>query len=146
MYTNGISHDEHTGGLKGYAYKMSTSGATVAEPTLSIDTNGVTFSVSNATASSPAAALFTERPIDLTPYTKMKIKVKAYSAQTDTAIGIGVTKSKANSFVLAATKGITATGEYELDITALSGEHYCVVHLSSGHSKSISFDYWKLER
>ena len=148
LYTNGSSHNEHTGGLKGYAYKFSSSGSTVKEPTLTFEDGKVIFSVDGGTGTG-AATLFTEEPIDVTPYSKLKINVTNFvgGANPATSIGMALTKQKANSYTTAATRYITGTGSFELEIpSSINGEYYCVIWLAAGALKKIEFDYWKLER
>jgi hypothetical protein len=141
IFANGHVYTKSTGGIKGYAYKSATGQGSVVSPTLSINDEAVTFTV---TGSSSAGTLFVENPIDLTNFDKLTINLTARTGPSAT-IHMGITKTKQNSFSWVAYSEISKTGTVELDVSNIEGEHYCVIALSSSGTKSVTFDEWRLE-
>jgi hypothetical protein len=131
LYDNGNQYTEVTGGWAAYAYKISTSGSDPTKPTLTVGSNNLKLSF--ATASSGgyrAGALFTEKAIDVTNYSKLTMTVSSYSNGADGKPGFGLTKNKANSFTSAASTTIDSTGTKTVDISKLSGTYYVYLEMS----------------
>ena len=141
FYKNGNTFDAHTGGLKLYPYKSSTAGSNPVEMTYTNE-NGVV-SVSGGAGS---AALYVENPIDASKWSKVVIDVISRTGTSD-FINMMAVDRKANNFVWIAFTELSKTGRLELTLNPDWGEVYIIIALSGGEgSKSITFDYWGLER
>lgn len=141
FYKDGNTFDSHTGGLKLYPYKSSTANTPGVEMTYT-NANGVV-SVSGGIGS---AALYVENPIDASKWSKAVINVKSITGKSG-FINMMAVDRKANNFVWIALTELSKTGRLELKLNPDWGEVYIVIAFSGGEgSKSITFDYWGLER
>ena len=136
---------EIAGGIKGYAYGSSGTGATRVTPSVTKGADTITIAVNkNNTSNSGCSTLFAEDPVDLTNFNTMKINVTSRSGGNET-IYVGITKNKKDQFELVAYTVITETGTFSLNLSSYNGEYYCIVGFSGAGNKTLAFNSWTLE-
>ena len=148
LYNAGNQYTSVTGGWAAYAYKISPSGSTAQKPELTVGSNNlkIGFAKNSADPSYRAGSLFVENEMDVTNFSELEINVSEYSA--DCGVSVGLTKTKANNFVSAASTGISSTGTKTVDVSNLSGKYYIYLEMSgairaNAHSVAFTKAYLK---
>lgn len=152
LFDNGKIDTKLTGGLNAYAYAPSTSGSAPTVPTYTQGDGFIRLELDGG-VNGKAGALFTEIALDLTKKKTLYIEVTSASTQTELGgyIKFGATSTKANKYVVAASKTICSAGSsvqnttLSLDISDLSGSYYLFVNLYACYAMSVEFTRWWVE-
>lgn len=135
LYNMGDECTDLTGGWVAAAIKPAGSGSTAVKPSVTKNTDSITFSLTSGYPNYIVGYLVTEKSIDITNYSKITINVTNFSISG----GLIVSNSKTSGFTKTAVVDF-AVGRNELDISSLSGSYYILIG-TGGHEGTASFTF-----
>lgn len=123
LYYLGTDYTDITGGWSGYAYKSSTSTASVlSAPTVEMGTSYMTWTEK----STDVGAVLTGYDIDLTEYKYIEIDYETTLTHSAGSLTFACIPTKTNNYTISKSVSITSTTRTiaTLDISDLSGKYY----------------------
>ena len=154
LYNKGVY--QSISGFSLFAYGPSTSGSTRVKPTITNGTTYIKLSIAQSTNTTAAGSGFSNRTVDLTNYSKLKIQVTAATSEGTEEytnyIRFGVSSTRADEFEPAVVKTICKNGDditsdtvFSCDISSLSGKYYVFVTMYGCFDQSVTFNQLWLE-